>query len=259
MKRMNHILRSLSLLSVLAAALAVSCNKTSTEETNAALKRQLDAWRAIHYPDAVEKDGIYIIDETPGTGLEWRDNLPVTFATYTIRSLNGTVTDNTDEQWAKQLGTWDQTYYYGPQILLTGEDLRDPERHQNFSNTLYRLLELRTLPVINENDTVSTAEIGVGDNDTLGALVAVSVKADLLIVPWPVMDSFTTLNTGLPPSLTTAPPFSESGTIEYPLPGFNFGLSPPEVSSFIVSMISRPAMTLASPLDLDSTRNHFDP
>ena len=68
------------------------------------------------------------------------------------------------------------------QILLTGEDLRDPERHQNFSNTLSRLLELRTLPVINENDTVSTAEIGVGDNDTLGALVAVSVKADLLIV-----------------------------------------------------------------------------
>ncbi len=68
------------------------------------------------------------------------------------------------------------------QILLTGEDLRDPERHQNFSNTLYRLLELRTLPVINENDTVSTAEIGVGDNDTLGALVAVSVKAELLIV-----------------------------------------------------------------------------
>ena len=68
------------------------------------------------------------------------------------------------------------------EILLTGEDLRDNERHRNFSNTLYRLLELGTLPVINENDTVSTAEIGVGDNDTLGALVAVSVEADLLIV-----------------------------------------------------------------------------
>ncbi len=68
------------------------------------------------------------------------------------------------------------------QILLTGEDLRDEERHRNFSNTVRRLLELGTLPVINENDTVSTAEISVGDNDTLGALVAVSVKADLLIV-----------------------------------------------------------------------------
>ena len=121
MKRMNHIFRSLSLLPVLAAALTVSCSKVSTEETNAAIKRQFDAWRAIYYPDAVEENGIYVIEETPGTGLEWSKNLPVTFVTYTIRSLNGTVTDNADEQWAKQLGTWDQTYYYGPQILLTGE------------------------------------------------------------------------------------------------------------------------------------------
>ena len=68
------------------------------------------------------------------------------------------------------------------QILLTGEDLRDDARHRNFANTLQRLLELGALPVINENDTVSTDEIAVGDNDTLGALVAVSVKADLLIV-----------------------------------------------------------------------------
>ncbi len=68
------------------------------------------------------------------------------------------------------------------QILLTGEDLRDEARHRNFANTLQRLLELGALPVINENDTVSTVEIGVGDNDTLGALVAVSVKADMLMI-----------------------------------------------------------------------------
>jgi len=68
------------------------------------------------------------------------------------------------------------------QILLTGEDLRDAVRHDNFANTLSRLLELGALPIINENDTVSTDEIAVGDNDTLSALVAVSVKADLLIV-----------------------------------------------------------------------------
>ncbi|MBQ9662244.1 MAG: glutamate 5-kinase [Oscillospiraceae bacterium] len=68
------------------------------------------------------------------------------------------------------------------QILLTGEDLRDDARHRNFANTLRRLLELGALPVINENDTVSTDEIAVGDNDTLGALVSVSIKADLLIV-----------------------------------------------------------------------------
>lgn len=68
------------------------------------------------------------------------------------------------------------------QILITGEDLKDEERHKNFTNTLERLLELGALPIINENDTISTDEIAVGDNDTLGAMVAASVKADMFIV-----------------------------------------------------------------------------
>lgn len=68
------------------------------------------------------------------------------------------------------------------QILLTGADVRDEIRHQHFQNTLYRLLELGVLPIINENDTVSTEEIALGDNDTLGAIVATSVKADLLVL-----------------------------------------------------------------------------
>ena len=68
------------------------------------------------------------------------------------------------------------------QILLTGEDIDHTDRRQNFENTIYRLLELGALPVINENDTVATAEIKVGDNDTLGAIVACTVKADLLVL-----------------------------------------------------------------------------
>ena len=68
------------------------------------------------------------------------------------------------------------------QLLVTGEDLRDETRHANFINTLCRLLELGVIPVINENDTVVTEEIAVGDNDTLGALVAVSVRADLMVI-----------------------------------------------------------------------------
>lgn len=68
------------------------------------------------------------------------------------------------------------------QILLTGSDLSAEDRHENFNNTLSRLLELGALPVINENDTIATEEIKVGDNDTLSALVAVSVKADLLVI-----------------------------------------------------------------------------
>ena len=68
------------------------------------------------------------------------------------------------------------------QLLITGEDIRSHQRHENFSNTLNRLLELGALPIINENDTVSTDEIVIGDNDTLAAYVAESVKADLLIL-----------------------------------------------------------------------------
>jgi glutamate 5-kinase len=68
------------------------------------------------------------------------------------------------------------------QILLTGDDLSHADRHENFRNTMFRLLELSVLPIINENDTVATTEIAVGDNDTLGAIVAASIGADLLIL-----------------------------------------------------------------------------
>ena len=68
------------------------------------------------------------------------------------------------------------------QLLLTGADIDHQERRHNFENTVRRLLELGALPIVNENDTVATAEISVGDNDTLGAVVACSVGADLLVV-----------------------------------------------------------------------------
>jgi len=68
------------------------------------------------------------------------------------------------------------------QILLTGSDIKNEQRRKNFHNTLFRLLELGVLPVINENDTIATEEIVIGDNDTLGAVVAVSASADLLIL-----------------------------------------------------------------------------
>lgn len=68
------------------------------------------------------------------------------------------------------------------QILLTGEDVDHPDRRRNFENTMARLLELGALPIINENDTVATDEIKVGDNDTLGAIVACSAGAELLVL-----------------------------------------------------------------------------
>jgi len=68
------------------------------------------------------------------------------------------------------------------QVLLTGSDVEDEHRRSNFHNTMFRLLELDALPIINENDTVATDEIVIGDNDTLGAIVATTVQADLLVL-----------------------------------------------------------------------------
>ncbi|MGE5129914.1 MAG: glutamate 5-kinase [Sphingomonadaceae bacterium] len=68
------------------------------------------------------------------------------------------------------------------QILLTHADLADRQRYLNARSTLRKLLELGVIPVINENDTVVTDEIKFGDNDTLGALVANLIEADVLII-----------------------------------------------------------------------------
>jgi len=68
------------------------------------------------------------------------------------------------------------------QLLLTWEDFSDRKRYLNAKNTLNTLLKLKTVPIVNENDTVSTDEIKFGDNDHLSALVSILVGADLLII-----------------------------------------------------------------------------
>ena len=68
------------------------------------------------------------------------------------------------------------------QVLLTHEDLADRQRYLNARSTLRTLLALGVVPVVNENDTVAVEEIRFGDNDTLAALVANSVEAELLVI-----------------------------------------------------------------------------
>lgn len=107
-------------------------------------------------------------------------------------NLPGKPADMPTKQAAAAVGQCELMYTYDKlflqyshtvaQVLLTGEDVDHPERRENFENTMERLLELGALPVINENDTIATAEIKVGDNDTLGAIVACCVKADLLVL-----------------------------------------------------------------------------
>ena len=107
-------------------------------------------------------------------------------------SLKEKPTDIPTKQAAAAVGQCELMYTYDKlfsehnhtvaQLLMTGEDFAAPDRHDNFSNTMARLLELGVVPVINENDTVATEEIRLGDNDTLSALVAVSVSADMLVL-----------------------------------------------------------------------------
>lgn len=77
---------------------------------------------------------------------------------------------------------FDQFQCQAAQILLTHDDLSDRKRYLNARSTLRALVDLDIIPVINENDTVVTDEIKFGDNDTLAALVANLVEADLLVI-----------------------------------------------------------------------------
>ena len=68
------------------------------------------------------------------------------------------------------------------QLLLTAPDLANSDRCEKFKATIGKLLDFKALPIINENDTVSTEEIEFGDNDTLAAKVGASIEADIIIL-----------------------------------------------------------------------------
>ncbi|MCX7393615.1 MAG: glutamate 5-kinase [Planctomycetales bacterium] len=87
---------------------------------------------------------------------------------------------------AQLIHLYDQAFrphgYHAAQLLLTANDFKNRSRYLNVRNTLRTLFEYKTIPIVNENDTVSTAEIKLGDNDRLAAMVAGLIQADLLIV-----------------------------------------------------------------------------
>lgn len=77
---------------------------------------------------------------------------------------------------------FDQHGLITAQILMTHDDLSDRTRYLNAQTTIRTLLEYGVIPIINENDTVTTSKVKLGDNDTLGALVANLIDADLLVI-----------------------------------------------------------------------------
>ncbi len=68
------------------------------------------------------------------------------------------------------------------QILMTKNNIMDPVNRKNAKNTFEKLLDMGVIPIVNENDTVATYELGIGDNDTLSAIVASLIEADLLVL-----------------------------------------------------------------------------
>jgi len=77
--------------------------------------------------------------------------------------------------------SFEKNGHYVAQILLTLSDLTDRQRYLNIRNTLSTLMEWKTIPIINENDTVAVDEIKFGDNDNLAAMIANVIEADLFI------------------------------------------------------------------------------
>jgi len=138
------------------------------------------------------------------------------------------------------------------QVLLTADDLDGVETSTNAKHAMERLLELRVLPIVNENDTVATAEIRFGDNDRLAAQVAVLLDADALVLLSDV------------DALYTAPPSSQ-GAHKISVVAFDDNLETVEIGGTSTGVGTGGAMTKVSaaklanaagvPVLLTSTQN----
>lgn len=132
--------------------------------------------------------------------------------------LKAKPTDVPTKQAAAAVGQCELMYVYDKlftdynhvvaQILLTAGDIESEKRRGNFIATMDRLLELGALPIINENDTVAVDEIVIGDNDTLSAIVATQIKADLLVLLSDI-DGLYTANPKTDPTATLVPVVEE--------------------------------------------------
>lgn len=150
---------------------------------------------------SLQKDGIRVVWVTSGAIASARERLPhfspstpppASTASTPNRSGQPTRGDLPTQQALSALGQIFVIEQYklalenlglqAAQVLLTAEDLAHRSRRQNLTNTLRRLIEWRAIPILNENDAVSTAEIQFGDNDRLSALVARALGAERLVI-----------------------------------------------------------------------------
>lgn len=107
-------------------------------------------------------------------------------STQTVKSTNRSIPEKQALAAIGQpllMASWNRFFDFRcSQMLLTYDDIHDRRRFVNAKNTLLKLLEFDTMPIVNENDTVAVEELKVGDNDNLAAYVAMLAEADLLII-----------------------------------------------------------------------------
>lgn len=106
---------SLLLLGIL---LSASCAKEATEDSTAAAERRVNSWISVHSPEATQTDnGIWILEETPGTGDTWDlEGKGIAYVSVTTSDLDGNISSTTDEDIARQIGSWSRNGSYGPSI-----------------------------------------------------------------------------------------------------------------------------------------------
>lgn len=116
---MNKVTKTILLIAT--ALVAAGCAKAPKVGENDANERYFNAWMEVNYPDLRPSGlGIYVIEEEAGTGVEVKEDGFV-IADYTITDLNGNISSYTSKEIAKQLGKYDTTAYYGPQVITTIE------------------------------------------------------------------------------------------------------------------------------------------
>ena len=130
----------------------------------------------------LRKQGVDVVLVSSGSIAEGISRLGMKSRPTTISELQATASVGQMGLVQAYEACFQQHGLHSAQILLTHADLSNRKRYLNARTTLRTLLEYGTLPVVNENDSVSNEEIRFGDNDTLGALVANLIEADLLII-----------------------------------------------------------------------------
>ncbi len=104
------------------AAVIAACAKIQSAPTYEADQRYLDAWLEVHHPGVERIGDVAILDDQPGTGAPVADSAWI-FVRYTVRGLDGTISESTDENVMKQYGSYNASYYYGPQPWSTDESV----------------------------------------------------------------------------------------------------------------------------------------